>query len=296
MTTGYRPPLVVVDIVCDVKGRGSYEVRQRLLGLAKPGHYEPPVYHMRTDSGGIVRYSYCTPDFMMGTAMVEARPKSDWAMISSQNRSHGVIFAGNPVAGILPQCVKTSNNRAYNTQWSVQKKGTLICQKLKYGTGAGPMRVWFAGDGLSEPVEEKNWVFAESEGAYAAVRIVAGGHHWENSTSEDRGKGKWLYCDNEYSPVILEVDQKSKYKSYDDFRAKVIENAFAYDNHVLQYTGIYGDAFTFYADYSTVPQINKSSVNYAPNMAFDSPFLKSTWNSGLIHIQKGTRSLTLDFN
>jgi hypothetical protein len=29
---------------------------------------------------------------------------------------------------------------------------------------------------------------------------------------------------------------------------------------------------------------------------YDSPFLKSDWNSGVVHIQKGTRSLVLDFN
>ncbi len=34
MTTSYRPPLVVVDIACDGKGRGRYEVVQRAMGLA----------------------------------------------------------------------------------------------------------------------------------------------------------------------------------------------------------------------------------------------------------------------
>lgn len=294
MTTGYRPPLVVVDIVCDIKGRGNYEVMQRPLGLAEQGHYQPPIYHMRTDYGGIDRYSYCTPDFIIGTAMLEARPKSDWALISSQNRSHGAIFTGNTAAGILPQCVKTSNNRAYNTQWSVQKRGTLICQKLKYNTGAGQMRVWFAGEGLSEPLEEKDWVFSESKGAYAAVRIVAGGRHWKDSTS--RAKGKWLYCNDEYSPVILEVGQKSNYKSYEEFRAKVLSNAFSFTDNILQYTGIYGDSFTFYADYSKVPKINSMPVDYAPARVFNSPFLHSDWNSGVIHIQKGARSKILSFN
>ena len=295
MTTSYRPPLVVVDIVCDTKGRGIYEVVQRPLGLAEPGHFVPPIYHMRTDFGGIVRYSYCTPDFIIGTAMSEARPKSDWALISSQNRSHGVIFSSAANACILPECVKTRNNRAYNTQWSVQKKGTLICQKLKYNTGAGQMRIWFAGEGLSEPTETNNWVFAKTEKAFAAVRIAVGGHHWAKADSE-RNKGKWLYLNSEYSPVILEVDEKSNYKSFEEFQTKIIENAFSFSNNILQYTGIYGDSFTFFADYSKVPQINGIPVNYAPSKAFNSPFLKSEWNSGVVQIQMGSRHLILDFN
>jgi len=294
MTTAYRPSLVVVDVVCDLEGRGSYEVQQRPLGLAEAGHYEPPVYHMRTDYGGIVRYSYCTPDFVIGTAMSEARPKSDWALISSQNRSHGAIFTGSAAAGILPQCAKTRNNRSYNTQWSVQKKGTLICQKLTFNTGAGQMRIWFAGEGLSTPVEKKGWVFCESQGAYAAVHIVDGGYHWEESDSR-RSEGQWLCCNHEYSPVILEVCRKSSYESSEQFRAEILDNAITFDNKILRYTGIYGDTFTFFANYSRVPEINGKPVDYTPTRAFDSPFLKSDWNSGVVHLQKGARSQVLDF-
>jgi hypothetical protein len=187
MTTSYRPPLVVVDIACDLEGRGIYEVRQRAMGLAEPGHFENPVYHMRTDSGGIVRYSYCTPDFIIGTAMFEARPREDWALISSQNQSHGVIFAGDEKAGIMPQCEKTANNRSYNSQWSVQKNGTLICQKLQTNQRAGRSVVWFSETGLNEPLEESNWVFAEAEGAYAAVRVVDGGYTGEDEDGRTKG-------------------------------------------------------------------------------------------------------------
>jgi hypothetical protein len=294
MTTSYRPPLVVVDIACDLKGRGNYEVRQRAMGLAEPGHYQNPIYHMRTDSGGIVRYSYCTPDFIVGAAMFDARPNSDWALISSQNPSRGVMFASSADAGILPQCEKIRNNRAYNTQWSVQEKGTQICQKLKSNSGAGRTMVWFSADGLSDPLEENNWVFAESQGAYAALRVVDGGYTWEDQSR--RAKGKWLVCDNEYSPLILEVDQKSNYKSFEDFRSKILGNAMDYSESVLTYTGLYGDTFTFFADYSKPPKINNEPVNYAPEKVYDSPFLKSDWNSGIVHIQKGTRSVVLDFN
>ena len=159
---------------------------------------------------------------------------------------------------------------------------------------AGRAKVWFSAAGLSEPVEQGNWVFAESEGAYAAVRVVDGGYSWEGSKS--RTKGKWLVCDNEYSPVILEVDQKSNYQSFDDFRAKVIGNAFEFNDNTLNYTSIYGDHFSFFADFSHPPSINGEPVDYAPTMVFDSPFLKSDWNSGVVMIQKGTRKITFDFN
>jgi hypothetical protein len=154
--------------------------------------------------------------------------------------------------------------------------------------------VWFSAAGLSEPIEEGDWILAESEGAYAAVRVVDGGYSWEDSKSGT--KGKWMVCDHEYSPVILEVDQKSNYQSFDDFRAKVIGNALEFNDNTLNYTSIYGDHFSFFSDFSQSPSINGEPVDYAPPMAFDSPFLKSELNSGVVMIQKGTRKATLNFN
>ncbi|MGV8095331.1 MAG: hypothetical protein AB2L24_26050 [Mangrovibacterium sp.] len=295
MTTTYRPPLVVVDIACDVTGRGNYEVIQRPLGLAEKGYNNPPVYRMRTDEGGIVRYSYCTPDFVMGTAMYQARPAEDWTQINSQNRSHGVLFAGNDRAWILPECeISSGSKAAFNTQWSVQKKGTMICQKLKYSKLADKMRIWFALEGLTAPAKDNDWIFVEAEGAYAAVRVVNGSSYWQNSTNDV--KGSWLYCEDEYSPIIIEVAQKSAYKSFETFKNKVESCPLSFSNNVLRYTGIYGDSFTFYADYSKVPEINQVPVSYAPPKVFDSPFLQSDWNSGIVYIQKGNRKLVLDFN
>lgn len=295
MTTAYRPALVVIDIVCDRKGRGVYEVIQRPLGLVTDSAYfRPAQYRMRTDYGGILRYSYCTPDFIMGTPMCESRPHYDWAMISSQNRSHGVIFEGDQAACILPQCENFVDSRAFNSQWSVQKKGTLICQKLKTSRAAGKTRIWFSGKGLSAPVEENGWIFTESKGAFAALHIVDGSYYWDTTIS--KVPGKWLYCSDDYSPIILEVAGKSTYRTFEHFRHKIFDNKISFNNYILNYKGIYGDSFTFYADYSHSPQINNKTVNYAPVKAFDSPFLQSGWNSGIVHIQKGKRKLTLNFN
>lgn len=295
MTTSYRPSLVVIDIVCDLKGRGAYEVIQRPLGLATDSNfYRPALYRMRTDSGGILRYTFCTPDFIMGTPMCEFRPHYEWTMISSQNRSHGVIFEGDQAACILPQCENSNNRRAFNSQWSVQRKGTLICQKLKNNREAGKTRIWFSGKGLSAPIEKDGWIFAESDGAYSALYVVEGSSYWD--TTKNSVSGKWLYCENEYTPIILEVVRKSDYKSFSKFQNKITDKIIDFNNNILNYKGIYGDLFTFYADYSHSPQINNTTINYAPSKAFDSPFLKSDWNSGIVYIQKDARKIMLNFN
>ena len=295
LTSSYRLPLVVMDLALDTKGRGIYEVHQRPQGLAKTGYHLCPDYRLRMDYGGIHRYSYCTPEFIMGTPMVEARPFEDWVMISSQNRWHGVIFAGHKNARIVPQPQCTAgDNRMYNPQWSVQYKSTLIAQKLKTCMGCGAMRVWFSGPGLRNRMEAGGWVFVEAKGAYAAVRPAAGGYVWE--TSEDAVQGEWLRCNNELTPLILEVARKACFASYDGFCAAVQARALLFDESVLEYSGLGGDTFTFYADYRRPPEINGMPVDYAPKNAFQSPFVQAEWNSGVVVIHKDEREIIRDFN
>lgn len=293
LTSGYRPPPVVIDLALDVEGRGTYAIRQRPPGLAEPGWSNSPDYRLRPDDGGIHRYSWCLPAFILGTCMVEARPIDDWARISSQNRWHGAIFAGHRNARIVPQVEAKDHRTTVNAQWSVQSKGSLICQKLETSKDAGTMRVWFSKGGLSDPVEDGGWVFAGSKGAYAAVRIVEGGFTWESSG--ERHDGSWLRCAEPFTPVILEIAPRADFPDAAAFRAAVKALPLRHEEGVLHYRGLGGDTFTFFADYSRPPRINGTPVDYSPPMAFDSPFIRSKWNSGVIDIQKGNRSLRLDF-
>jgi hypothetical protein len=293
LTGSYRPPLVVVDLALDVAGRGRYAIHHRAVGLVEKGYDNAPDYRLLPDAGGIHRYSWCTPAFILGTSMLEARPVQDWARISCQNRWHGVIFAGHPNARIVPQVQARDHRTAVNTQWSAQSQGTMICQKLKASKDSGTMRVWFSKDGLTKPVEENGWVFVESPGAHAAVRVVKGAAAWENPS--DRHEGSWLRCAEPFTPVILEVAPKSDFPNAAAFRAAVRAVPIQHKSDVLTYRGRGGDAFTFYTDHSKPPRINGKPVDYSPPNAFDSPFVQGAWNSGVVTIRKGNRSLRLDF-
>jgi hypothetical protein len=299
----YRPPAVVADIALNVKGRGRYEVRQRPQGLGVTGRPMKTAVtkvptKMRTDGGGILRYSYCDPAFIMGTPMTEARPLSDWAAISAQNRWQGVIFAGKDDARIVPIVRPKDNRVALNAQWSVQSKGSLITQKLKHHKGGAEMIVWMSKEGLSTPVEEDGVVFLEAEDAYAAIRVAKGGFEWMKDKFEtDRSipENSTMVLKDEYAPVILEVMAKSDVKNYDAFKAKVKAREISMEGPVLRYKTIYGDQLTFDTSTKQVPSVNSKPVNYAPKKVFESPFLNADWNSGVVTISKGKRKKVLDF-
>ena len=287
VTSDYRMPNVVMDMGLMKTEMGNFEVRDRTPGLSIASGDN---VNARQDYGGIVRYSYCTPEFIMGTMHIEARPHMDWLMISSQNRWQGVIFDGDPLCRIYPQA--QTDYRSYNQHWGVQSKGCLITQQLTEGTWSkytDSMRVYFSLAGLSSRVERDGWVFMASSSAYAAVKCVTGGYYWAKDT-------RWMVCNNRYSPVVIEVDKKSNYSSYTAFQNKVLAQPLTYDGKVLKRTSIYGDELVFYADRTSLPKVNDQLIDLRPTRVFDSPYVKSDFNSGVVEITKNQRKLVLDFS
>ncbi len=295
LTSRWKPAQVLADLAQDPSSRGNYAVRQRIQGLAVPGFHTLPVYHLRTDQGGILNYAWCTPGFVLGSLMFEARPGSDWAAISSQNRWQGVVFSGDPEARIVPQVQSENGDVVYNAHWSVQERGALITQKLKTHRFGKSMRVWFSESGLSARHEESGWFFVTAPEAYAAVRPVSGGTAWEPAPP-GRLRGAWMVCEDEWTPVILEVAGKTEWPSAEAFQKAVVALPIRQEAGVVHYTSLAGDTFRFWADQSRPPEVNGRRVDLAPRLAFDSPFVRGEWNSGVITVSAGDRRLVLDFN
>ncbi len=314
LTSSYRPPVVVADIALDADGRGTYEIRQRAQGLVFPGAEgssfpvatakEPPT-QLRNDGGGIVRYSYCTPQFILGTPMVEARPNKDWAGISAQSRWQGVIFAREGDPRIVPVVRPADNRVAFNSFWSVQSKGTLITQKLKSHKGGAELIVFISQRGLAEPVEKGDTVFIDGGTAYAAIRVPKGGWKWREGgldyEAETGGQrkgpaGKVMQLNQEFAPVILEVMNQQQAGSFASFQKMVMANKPVMKDQLLSYRSIYGEALTLDMSQQKVPTINDKPVDYAPKKVYDSPFLSSDYDSGVVTIRKGGRTRVLDFN
>ena len=312
LLSDYEPPEVVALIARGARDKGPYEVRQRAQGLGKQGNESAVMSEsmtpnrFRTDGGGIVRYTYCDPSFTIGTLMTEARPLEDWVHISAQSRWQGVIFADNPKARIVPVVRPAGQAKdVMNGQWSVQSKGTLITQKLKGNKAGGPMIVWMPEEGIGTPIRERDLVFVETEGAYSVIRVVGSGFKLVNKSVSNPSlegpirtspPGHVVIPDDEFAPVILEVVAKTTAKSFEAFKSVARSLQPVINGGVLEYESLYGDRLTFDSSYRSIPTINGQPVNYAPDKVFDSPFLVSQYDSGVITIQKGELRKVLDFN
>jgi len=297
MSSTYRIPELICELALSAEERGTYEIIQRPLGLAEKGFYINPDYHVVKDWGGIVRYSYVTPKFIMGSLMTEVRPMEDWTLLSSQNRFQGVIFASHTDARIVPvpECLTsdaTPVNRSYNQHYSAQRKGTLITQKIPTCEDVGAMRIFISDAGsLRDYLVEGQWIFTKTAGAYAAIRIVDGGFY-----EEETDKGCYLVCENQWSPVILEVAEENGKLSFEDFKKTVQKLSLEMTETGIVYRSYYGDKFNFSTDFSSVPCINGQPTIKKPAKAFDSPFIQEDWDSGEVTIRFRDKQIQLNFN
>ena len=295
-TSGYRMPLIVMDMALDTQGRGSYEVITRKMGrnlIPKPITLDEDTYAFDPENGGLSKYTYCTPQYIMGTLFMNRLPIEEWTAVSSQNRWGGVIFAGHPDARIYPQCKgNTDSDKTMNDIWSVQSKGTMISQKLTTNKYAAEMRVFFASPSTAlYRYEDSGWVFVDVHNCYAAVKPAYGGYYWQDEN--------WMILREEYSPVVIEVGLKSDYANLTAFKTDVKDNTFLYDTvtGLFTYQAIQSrGTLTFHSLTADLPAVNNEPIQPQPSVTYQSPFINSQWRSGVIEITKDGRNLTLDFN
>jgi len=267
LCSDYELPKVVWELALDRQGLGCYEYISRGVGeeenvWPRPAGQERTIL-CDTDSR-FVKYSYVTPDYILGTQM--DHPAAVHSHLSIGGRWQGMIFAQSPGARVVPVAFKTEAEDDWKISMegmnrSVQTKKVLITQQSRRWINVNPD--WFpAYDGLYDSprgvyfgkewdrLEEKEgWIFVEAGNGYAAVRPVT----WDEQYEKNRAKGKgpqgpfvatkadpcvrlltdsyiWnaehsiIKLKDKFSPVIIEAGRKADYVTLDDFMGEVLGN------------------------------------------------------------------------
>lgn len=293
IVSNYRMPLIAMDIALNLSNRGNYAIVQRRQGRAEDGFYTPPNYHLAAE-GGLIRYSYCTPDYIAGSFFCEARNYEDWVMISSQNRWAGIVFEGDADARIYAQCKTGKDNRAYNQFWCVQEKGAMIFQKLQdsiQSRGAHEMRLWVSKAGLSNRVEKDGWIFLQSKKSYIAIKCV--GTAYQIMQDE---KGFWMIGNDKYAPIVVEVSLKENYLDKNDFQNRILNTECEINNSQIAYRSLDNDLLMMPLNYRGLPSVNGKLINLSPQMVMSSPYVQSVFDSGVVKIKKDGQEMIIDFN
>ena len=248
---------------------------------------------MDAASGGIVRYTYVSPSFVMGTTMIAKLPLKSWNPASSQNRWNGLILSGGPDRYLfVSPGAQGERSNIYNAEWGVQHKGCQIIQRLPrpFSANAGDMTVWVGSD--LKPELEGDWMFIDSS-AYVAVRPAFGGFERSVNMTEI---GQPFVLKDGSAPVIVQVADKSEFPDFAAFKTAVLSAPLTISDELVRFRGL-GEAgeISFYYRSGDLPEINGQPIDLAPRGGFESPFLKSTWGEGIVTIQMNSDELVRDF-
>ncbi|MDT8391026.1 MAG: hypothetical protein RRC34_11015 [Lentisphaeria bacterium] len=311
LTSRYELPDVVMDIAFN---KGDFEpFVYQSIRTAKVLKSPRERYVMDPKGGGILRYSYCAPESIMGSWMVDTR--SNYAAINTQNRWQGVIFATGPDARVFPQSVGLGNRKTYEQHAAVQHRNVMVVKNHPNARQTGRMRVYFPGEFRDKLIEKDGWVIVREGEAWLGVRVLDGKADSIEKNYEFRGPDKskeqmkeasrhdsdclWLWAKAGNPPVAFVTSRVGIHATLDDFLAYLKSHEYGITE---------GQAFYSFVDdlgsetrlevggKLPVPTINGKPVNLYPRKAFGSPYLSADHGSGIVTIQKGKRKLTLDFN
>ena len=354
LLSDYRLPKIIWELALDRESLGDFAYISR-----RPGEEENvwprPLGNERTllcdTESRFVRYSWVTPDYVLGTQM--DHPAAVHSHLSCVSRWEGIVFSGAdkmPVdrARIYPCTLATSkpkiqkdsglveymaNNRFYR---SVQHRNVLITQQSRNYFRVNPE--WFPATEFTQPMgvhfgkyldrieEKEGWVFAQKGNAYVAVRVLIGAMPAEYKRLWDAGQRAGLperdrqlqlrtdcYTWNDdrtiiklkyaFSPIIIEAGRRADFATLEDFQKAILSNPLQLlstvvpDYEVVVYTGSGPGAkeIIFNAATTEMPTVGDEYINYAPAKLYDSPYMQSDYNSGIVTVEKGDQKLILDF-
>jgi hypothetical protein len=199
--TDHRPPAVVWNLVMNRAPLGAFAYISRTPGEEIPVSPRPPgnerTLMLDTDSR-LLRYSWVTPDYIMGTQM--DHPLALHSHLSTTKRFQGIIFPTNTRAIVQTRDLVQRPNGSWGLGTtgmyrSLQHGPVMITQQPRRLFIVSPE--WFPAQGyqthvygvgfaanLSKVEDEGGWVFVEEGNAYLAVRVVAG--QYQAPSAEDQ--------------------------------------------------------------------------------------------------------------
>jgi len=300
-TSNYYPPAPIVNLARDMTSRGPYATLKRVNGVVIEnggGAGTDPTKNGRLISAeqSLPFYSYVTPHYVVGSNFYDAR----LSYASTASPWQGVIFDGAETAriGFYIKPASTEDWHVFDAYVSAQDRNVLVVQKWHPAPPNMPvhqpayLQVYFSVTLDSVVEDESGWIFVQSGSSYAAVKVVAGGYSWNEKWehADTPAKDRCTITLEQDSPVIVVTNDASDYnKDFNAFKKAVRAQPISYTDGTLKFATL-----TFSGTHG-LPKINGETVNLAPARLFDSPFIRSDWNSGLLYIRKGDQAVKLDF-
>ena len=321
LLSDYRPPAYVTQILQDRQSASAYSVTQRRIGRsAGQDENGPPeiLNEVRTifdresiprynfydyENSGVLKYSWVSPNFVLGTNMRPPLDVHEWTAGSAQSWWHGLLLY-DPATPYPQRVVPTViyDRDSMGEQYAIQSRGSFMTRKLndawssRQDNSRLPMGV-FISDGLRRHTTvEGGFIFIDSPTTWVAVRAAGSEFAPANQLLEPRHAraGTFYGLENDTVPVIIEAAERSDYPGFEAFKTAVRSAALRQTDGGHHYESLSGDLLSMFDDRSP-PRINGEVIDYTPDTAYRSRYVSSSWDSGVITVTVAGKQHVLDF-
>lgn len=234
LVVNYYPPSAACEILEKKDSLAPYEYIERNIGVGTHrvevvANEEWPVYYYdSTDT--IARYSYVTPDYILGS-FIRDHEKS-YVMITSQNQYEGAVLKNDKRIYIY---VDREGVNLHNAFLTMQKGEVMLSKK---GGVAGNVGVYISDCTVNDMSYQNGWCFFDKCDVYLAL-YAPNGFLWTD--------GK-LLLEKENDIFIMRLGRKSNYSDITEFKNSIVKNKVAYLNGVMEYTDSDWGNFIFSPD------------------------------------------------
>jgi len=291
--SAYRPPAIVVDIALD-RPQPYVNLERKQL------HNPDDVLPRRPTEGSIRKYSYCTPDYILGCVQKQdsdpaGRPgwhahfqQQEWDLTIG-TRTSSRLFTHHPGRGGLHHY--WTGDSACGCGRFLQHEGALVgLYDIPDDEACQFIHGYVPRHAFDEVRDQSGVVFVREGRVVGALRMLPR-YEW---TRDGVWRDVEIISRGCRHAVICEVACLADVGSFERFRQEILANHVEFDRErliVAYHSARYGH---LRLDGRGRRELNGRDVplDYP---TYHSPCVSSAWDSGIVTMMKGDRALRLDF-
>ena len=296
----YTPSPIVWDVIANKQLPYENRERKHLHCCSLWGHEVPDWATLKRVTGGINKYTYVSEDYMLGAINRQEDYPSDvgdrWY---AHHQQHEWEFTLNGVGTnkIFTHHFSIPDSHSVNNRWSgdcgcncgsfYTNKNTAIA--MYNITSPGKSRIintYVPLNIFENKILEANYVFLEYERLYISLYISEG----YRINKEDEFTDRELLSDGDQHAFVLRVEMKDKYESLEKFAESIKAMPVIFDKtaKTVNFDGI---------ELRTDGNSEGGVENVYPyKKVYDCPFMQSEYDSKVIEIKAGNKTVVYDFN
>lgn len=292
-TSGYVPPAAVSALATAGEERGSYAFKARRPGN---GHRsrppEPASAELTPEMFNARVYAWVTPDFVLGSFQeVQGRYSAARSLpLTSVLR----------MAGSTRRAVYTNLMLGGREEMAAAVADCFQHKNVSMGRGSVG-EAYLATKEFEEVIESDGWILMRAGGTFAAYRVVGVSYKWQQLSGPSLF-GDFIKFEKPDAPFILEAARAADYGGdFARFREDVLDNRIEQGNDFVSYescsqgqSGPSAEAFAMTLRYGQLPLVDGQPVDLEAYPTFESPYLNSAWDSGIVKLRFPGHRLTVN--